>query len=183
MITIPQLAPVTAWEFPEDAEAGKAALLAHWTENPVETWLRAYALTMRELTEAIIAAEKTAPTHVYVDHTQCEDEDQLTLVKELVAAGVEVTIGTSPAGSGYIAHTKAYVDADGDCWEGSTNFSESAWHQVNTAFQFNSPAWRDMMVAAFNRDVAYAWEHERSLQLMSVPPASVADAGRLQGTV
>ena len=172
MIVLPQLEQVIAWEFPEDAEAGKAALLEHF-DDPVETWIRAYAFTIRELAEAIIEANKSAPQHLYVDHSQCEDEDQLVLVKELVAAGVEVTIGTSPAGKGFIAHSKAFVGRDGSCWEGSTNFSESAWHQVNSAMQFNSPAWRDMMIAAFNKDVAWAWANEASLQLMSTQPAPV----------
>jgi hypothetical protein len=167
VIKLPEL---TAYEFPEDAAAGQAALLAHWTKNPTETWLRAYAFTIRALAEAVIEANKTAPQHLYIDHSQCEDEDQLVLVKEMVAAGVEVTIGTSPAGEGFIAHTKAFVDKLGNCWEGSTNFSESAWQQVNTAFQFVSPEWRDMMIAAFNRDVAYAWTNEARFQLMAAQP-------------
>ena len=166
------LGPVVAWEFPEDAEAGKAAFLAHW-DNPVETWVRAYAFTMSALAEAVIKANASAPQHLYVDRSQCqENAEQAVLVRKVIAAGVEVTIGTSPAGAEFIAHSKSYFAANGDCWEGSWNFSESASHQVNTAFQFNSPEWRTMMVSAFNRDVQYAWTNQRAAQLMSQPPAS-----------
>src|SRR5208282_2266208 len=135
MIVIPTLTNITAWEFPEDAAAGEAAFLAHW-ERPVETYVRAYAFTMKALAEGIIEAAKTAPQHVYVDRSQSESETQLALLHEIVQApGVDLTIGTSPAGKGFIAHTKAYVAVNGDFWEGSTNFSYSAWHQINTAFQ------------------------------------------------
>jgi hypothetical protein len=172
-IVIPTLTNVTAWEFPEDAEAGKAALLEHWTQpSPVETWLRAYAFTMGELATAIIQAAKVAPQHVYVDKSQYQAETEMQALCKTVAEtpNVDLTIGTSPAGAGFIAHTKAFVDRDGNCWEGATNFSESAWHQVNTALQFVSPEWRDLIVAGFNRDVAYAWSSEASLQIMSKEP-------------
>jgi hypothetical protein len=43
--------------------------------------------------------------------------------------------------------------------------------QVNDAFQFQSTAWRDQLIAAFNRDVAYAWRADKSVQLMSAQPA------------
>ena len=162
---------LTAWMFPEDAEAGKDAFLSHW-DHPQETWVRAYAFTMRELADAIVTANKIAPQHLYIDRSQCEDANQLVLVREVIAAGVETTIGTSPAGEAFIAHTKAYVAADGSCWEGSCNFSESGWHQVNTAFEFLCPEWRDVMVAQFEADVQYAWSRERAYQLMAKPPSS-----------
>lgn len=159
----------TIYEFPEDAKAAQEALLAAVTG--VERWWRCYAFTYRPLAEAIIAANKTAPQHLYVDKSQTEDAEQRSLVMECVEAGVEVTIGTSPEGQGFIAHSKAFAGADGDIWEGSLNWSESAWRQVNTALTYNSPARRDELVAAFKRDVAYAWSQEQSCQVMSSPPA------------
>jgi hypothetical protein len=174
MVTIEGLT-VIAWELPEDAVAAKQAAINHWAVNPEETWLLAYAFTMRELVQPILDASKAGfPTHMYVDESCMKDDaKQVTIVKELVAGGVEVTVGSSPAGPAYIAHTKAYVGRSGACWEGSTNWSESAWQQVNTAMQFNSPAWRDMIIAAFNVRVAYAWANEASDQLMAAQPAPV----------
>ena len=104
------------------------------------------------------------------------DKTETPLVQQLVQAGVEVTLGTSPAGSQYICHTKGIVSdaAPGGalwCWEGSTNFSLSAWKQVNTALVFSSQAWRDQFVAQFEALRNYAWANERILQLMSAPPA------------
>jgi hypothetical protein len=168
MITITPLS-LTAWEFPEDKVAGKAAFIAQW-ENPIERWIRAYALTMRELVSPIIEANKIAPQHLYVDKSCMSDAPQKVIVDEIVAGGVEVTIGTSPAGPEFIAHTKSVIAVNGDSWEGSTNFSESAWSQVNTAFQFTSLPWAVMMVIAFNRDVVYAWEHYPTSQLISEQP-------------
>lgn len=165
------LSQAVCFQFPEDAQEARVELLSHWRESPCETWIRAYAFTMSDLAAAVVEANKVAPQHVYMDRSQYDENlEQKTLAKQLVAEGVEVTIGTSPAGADYIAHTKAWFRADGLCWEGSLNFSESAWYQVNTAFCFLCPAWRDMMLAAFHRDVAYAWEHERRYQVMSKPP-------------
>lgn len=160
----------TGWLFPDDKVAGKAAFLAQW-EDPVEMWVRAYAFTQRELAEAIIQAAKTAPQHLYIDHEQCRDANQLTLVREVAAApGVDVTIGTSPEGERFISHSKSTAGIDGRCWMGSWNFSESASSQVNHAFQFNSPVWRDAVIAQFNRDVAWAWQAERDYQIQDTPP-------------
>lgn len=170
MITINPPA-LTAWEFPDDALAGKAAFIAQW-DDQIERWIRAYALTMRELVAPLIAANKVAPQHCYVDLSCMSDATQKVVVDEIVAGGVEVTIGTSPAGPEFIAHTKSIIAVNGDCWEGSTNFSESAWRQVNTAFQFNSISWAQMMVEAFNRDVVYAWANCASDQLMSAQPTA-----------
>lgn len=170
-IVIPTMTNITAWEFPEDAVPGEAAFLAHWN-TPVETYVRAYAFTMKHLADAICEAAKTAPQHVYVDHSQSGSEAQLACLHQIVQCpGVDLTIGTSPAGKGFIAHTKAYIAVNGDFWEGSTNFSYSAWHQVNTAFQGNCPEFTDMMITAFHRDVQYAWENEKSDQLASEPPS------------
>jgi hypothetical protein len=171
MIVIPQLTNVTAWEFPEDKEPGKAAFIAQW-ENPVEMWIRAYAFTLREVAEAIIEAAKTAPQHVYVDRSQTEDANQLVLVKECAAApGVDITVGTSPDGPSFIAHSKSTTGTDGRSWMGSWNFSESASSQVNHAFQWVDPgAWRNMVIEAFNRDVAYAWASEPQFQVQGAQP-------------
>ena len=171
MIIIPTLTNTKAWQFPEDAVPGEAAFLAHW-DKPVETYVRAYAFTMKHLTEALIEAAKTAPQHVYADHTESTSEAQLACLHPLLESpGIDVTIGTSPAGQAFIAHTKAYAAVNGDFWEGSVNFSYSGWKQVNTAFQGNCSEWTDMIIQSFHRDVNYAWTNEKSIQIASAPPS------------
>src|ERR1035441_9385443 len=170
MITIHPPA-VVAWQLPEDSVAARAAFIDVFT-NPSEKWLRAYAFTMADLAEDIIAAhEKGVPMHLYLDRSQEVGTYEKPLVEKVVQAGVEVTIGTSPAGSKFIAHEKGGCTAGGECFEGSTNFSDSAWEQVNTLLTFDSMEWAQMTVEAFNRAVAYAWASEKNLQLMSEQPA------------
>lgn len=188
---------VTVWQFPDDAVEGKIAFL-DVLHNPAETWILAYAFTMPELADEVIAAHKDGVKfHIYVDHSQTgnvlplpgmdyqfvwgADAEaradpvalalrQRTVIQNLVEAGVEVTIGTSYAGPGFIAHEKGFATADDDCWEGSTNFSESAWSQINSAMEFVSPEWAQHLRNTIKQAVEYAWAHEKSYQLMTAKP-------------
>jgi hypothetical protein len=170
MIPVPDLTDPTAYFFPEDKVAGKEAFLDQWT-HPVETWMRAYALTQRELVEVLIPAALLAPQHIYVDRSQTLDANQLVLVKELAAApGIDITVGTSPEGESFISHAKSTARIDGLCWMGSWNFSESASSQVNHAIQFQSPTWRDALIAQFNLDCGWAWAHESAYQVQTHQP-------------
>jgi hypothetical protein len=172
---------VTCYLLPQDGAQAEADFLKHLLD-PGETWIIAYAFTLTGMINDLIAAHKAGiPLHIYLDHSQEVGKVEKPLVQQLVSAGVEVTIGTSPAGSQYICHTKGMVSdpaANGGalwCWEGSTNFSLSAWKQVNTALVFASQQWRDEFVAQFQGLVEYAWTNEQSMQLMSSPPL---DAGK-----
>lgn len=170
MIVLPQLTNIKSWQFPDDATAGKAAFLAG-LDTTAEGWLRAYALTMPEVSTALIKAHQAGyKRHLTVDHSCMEDRTQAQLVQGLVSAGLEVTITTSYAGADYIAHEKTFVDAAGNVFTGSTNWSDSAWLQINKSLQFNSPEFVAQFVTSFNESVAYAWEHEQSFQLMSQQP-------------
>lgn len=122
--------------------------------------------------EIVTAHEAGVPLHLFVDRSQELGHAERALIEEVIRVGVEVTIGTSVAGQRYIAHEKGYTTAEGECWEGSVNFSESGWLQTNTAFQFKSLEWRDMTIASFNAAVAYAWTSEREWQLMKSQPAA-----------
>ena len=115
-----------------DGAQAKADFLNHLLD-PGETWIIAYAFTLTDMINDLIAAHNAGlPLHLYLDHSQAIEAVEKPLVQQLVSAGVEVTIGTSPAGSQYICHTKGMVSdpaANGGslwCWEGSTNFSLSA---------------------------------------------------------
>lgn len=167
---------VTCYLLPDDGAQAKADFLKHLLD-PGETWIIAYAFTLTDMINDLVAAQKQGiPLHIYLDHSQEVGKVEKPLVQQLVSAGVEVTIGTSPAGSQYICHTKGMVSdpaANGGalwCWEGSTNFSLSAWKQVNTALVFSSQEWRDQFVAQFEALRNFAWANERNLQLMASPP-------------
>lgn len=172
---------ITCYLLPDDGTVAQQAFLKNLTD-PGETWIIAYAFTLPDMISDLIAAHKKGvPLHLYLDYSQYQDKTETPLVQQLVQAGVEVTVGTSPAGSEYICHTKGIVSdaAPGGalwCWEGSTNFSLSAWKQVNTALVFSSQAWRDQFVAQFEALRDFAWANEKNLQIMSAPPPDTGAA-------
>jgi PLD-like domain len=181
---------ITCYLLPGDGQVAQQAFLKNLLD-PGETWIIAYAFTLPDMINELLAAQKKGtPLHLYLDYSQYADKTETPLVQKLVQAGVEVTVGTSPAGSQYICHTKGIVSdaAPGGalwCWEGSTNFSLSAWKQVNTALVFSSEEWRDQFVAQFEALRNFAWASERNLQIMSSPPpdtgAAPASARRRYG--
>jgi PLD-like domain len=181
---------ITCYLLPGDGQVAQQAFLKNLLD-PGETWIIAYAFTLPDMINELLAAQKKGtPLHLYLDYSQYTDKTETPLVQKLVQAGVEVTVGTSPAGSQYICHTKGIVSdaAPGGalwCWEGSTNFSLSAWKQVNTALVFSSEEWRDQFVAQFEALRNFAWANERNLQIMSSPPpdtgAAPASARRRYG--
>ncbi|WP_280466205.1 phospholipase D-like domain-containing protein [Nocardia brasiliensis] len=171
--------PMTCYLMPGDhAEAEQRFL--ELVAGPGETWLIAYGFTLTDAADSLIAAHwRGVALHLYLDHTQSAGHTQRPIVRQLVDAGIEVTIGTSTSGRKYICHTKGLVvdtPAGPQCWEGSVNFSTSGWLQVNTAINFGSAAWRDHFVAQFNTLRHYAWTEERDLQLMPAPPADLGEA-------
>ena len=173
---------VTCYLLPQDGTQAEADFLKHLMD-PGETWITAYAFTLSGMIQDLLAAHKQrTPLHLYLDHSQAVGTVEKPLVQQLVTAGVEVTIGTSPAGSKFICHTKGMVSDPAKnggslwCWEGSTNFSLSAWQQVNTALVFASQQWRNEFVAQFEALVDFAWANERSMQLMSSPPPDLGKA-------
>ena len=173
---------VTCYLLPDDGPVAQQEFLKNLLD-PGETWIIAYAFTLPDMINELLAAhQKGVPLHLYLDYSQYKsDKSETPLVQKLVQAGVEVTVGTSPAGSQYICHTKGIVSdaAPGGalwCWEGSTNFSLSAWKQVNTALVFSSQEWRGQFVAQFEALRNFAWANERNLQIMSAPPADKGKA-------
>jgi hypothetical protein len=175
-------ATVTCYLLPDDGPASRAVFLQHLL-NPGETWITAYAFTLPGMIQDLLQAHKQhIPLHLYLDYSQSVGKVEHPLVQQLVTAGLEVTIGTSPAGSRFICHTKGIVSDPGTksgsvwCWEGSTNFSVDAWQQVNTALVFASEPWRNEFVAQFEALRDFAWANERNLQLMKAPPPDLGAA-------
>jgi hypothetical protein len=168
-------ATITCYLLPEDGTVAQQEFLNH-VSDPGETYIIAYAFTLVPMIDDLIAAHNNGvPLHIFLDHTQSEGALQKPDVQRLIDAGVEVTIGTSPAGTQYICHTKGVASNDNPvwCWEGSTNFSESAWSQVNTVMVFSSQEWYDNFVNQFEQIRQYAWTNEREFQMMTSPPPGV----------
>jgi hypothetical protein len=173
---------VTCYLLPQDGAAAKVDFLQHLLSRG-ETWIKAYAIMLPDMISELLEAHRQGvPRHLYLDHLQEVGETEQPLVQQLVNAGVEVTIGTSPAGSKFICYTKGIFSDQpktGDpvwCWEGSENFWLNAWQQANTVMVFSSQDRRDELVAKFEALRDFAWANERNLQLMSVPPADLARA-------
>jgi phosphatidylserine/phosphatidylglycerophosphate/cardiolipin synthase-like enzyme len=173
---------VTCYLLPGDGTVARNDFLAHLM-NPGETWIIAYAFTLPGMIQDLLQAHKQGiPLHLYLDYSQSIGKVERPAVQQLVTAGVEVTIGTSPAGTRFICHTKGIVSDAAKkgtavwCWEGSTNFSEDAWQQVNTALVFSSQQWRNEFVAQFEALRDFAWASERSTQLMKNPPPDLGKA-------
>jgi hypothetical protein len=166
-------ATVECFLLPDDGAAAQALFLQH-LKDPYEMWIVAYSFTLAPMIDEIIANNTaTEPIHIYLDASQSAGKYEAPEIAKLVAGGVEVTIGTSPAGSQFICHTKGIVCDDKPepwCWEGSTNFSASAWQQVNTVMFFHSQPYRDAFVNQFNHLRYFAWTQERDKQLMKTPP-------------
>ena len=160
---------------PEDGKVAEKEFLLH-LHNPGETWIIAFGFTLAPMVDELISAHNEGVRlHLYLDHSQSSGRAEKAQVQRLVDANVEVTIGTSPEGSRYICHTKGVVVDDKPpwCWEGSVNFSESGWHQVNTAMVFSSGEWRDRFVEQFKGLRQFAWTRERNIQVMQSPPNGV----------
>jgi len=158
---------------PEDGATAEAAFLQHLAD-PHEMYIIAYAFSLTQMVDHFLQDAPDANLHIYIDSTQAGGKYEKPAVQKLIKAGIEITIGTSPAGSQFICHTKGMVCNDVPtpfCWEGSTNFSASAWHQVNTAMMFNSQDYYNQFVNQFLNLRYFAWTKERSKQVMKKPPA------------
>ncbi len=167
---------IDCYLLPEDGAAAKQRFLDH-LQDPHDMWIIAYSFTLMPMIDEIVKnSSPPGMIHIYLDLSQSRGTAEKPQVQRLIDAGVEVTIGTSPAGLSFITHTKGIVCNDTPvpwCWEGSVNFSESGWMQVNTAMVFNDKTWRDNFVAQFDTLRDYAWTNERADQLMKAPPSGV----------
>jgi hypothetical protein len=167
---------VDCYLLPEDGPAAEGLFLKH-LEDPYEMWIIAYSFTLIPMIDEILENNSSgAPYHIYLDLSQSTGTAEKPQIARLVEAGIEVTVGTSPAGTSYITHTKGVTCADLPtpwCWEGSVNFSASGWLQVNTAMFFHSQEWHAAFVAQFDSLRDYAWTNLRSSQLMKEPPPGV----------
>lgn len=166
---------IECYLLPGDGAQAESDFLRHLQDDG-EMYITAYGFTLAPMIDQLLANfQRGDLLHIYLDHSQAGGHMEAAQVQRLVDAGVEATIGTSPEGSKYICHTKGIVCLDDPpfCWEGSVNFSESGWHQVNTAMVFASPEWAAAFVEQFKALRQFAWTSERQYQVMTAPPAGV----------
>ena len=166
---------IEVYLLPEDGKAAEKIFLKHLAD-PSEMWIIAYSFTLIPMIDEILKNNSVGrPYHIYLDLSQSTGTAEKPQLQRLVAGGVEVTVGTSPSGPNYITHTKGVVcdDTPPLCWEGSVNFSQSGWLQVNTAMVFHSKPYRNAFVKQFDTLRNYAWTNERDKQLMKAPPKGV----------
>ena len=175
---------------PEDGVAAQTEFLAVLSGNYSELWISAYGFTLQPMFDAIKAADtRGVKCHILLDHTQEVGHAEAPLVKALAEAlkNSDITITTAGINSGRpsnIWHIKGMVAsfADGNTalnrfggtletapaffnWEGSTNFSASAWTQGNTARIFSSDEWAKAFIAQQQAHIAWARANESQYQL------------------
>jgi phosphatidylserine/phosphatidylglycerophosphate/cardiolipin synthase-like enzyme len=166
-------AETTVFLLPKDGELAQAEFLKALL-SPFETYIIAYGFTLDAMIGEILAAHEAGILiHLYLDHTQSAGTAEKPQVQRLVNAGVDVTIGTSPAGRGFICHSKALVVLDDTqnpyCWSGSVNFSPTGFKQVNTVEVRRSLIWATNFIEQFDNLKKWAWENEPDYQLIPQP--------------
>ncbi|MFA5057081.1 MAG: phospholipase D-like domain-containing protein [Opitutaceae bacterium] len=171
MITI----TVTETDFflPEDGTAAQQRFLA-LLANPAEAWIGAYGFTLQPMFDELAKADaRGVPIHVLLDHSQevgrTEAPKVQALVKSLKHGDVTITTaGINSKAPSQIWHWKGMVAkrAGGfDCWEGSTNFSQSAWLQGNSARVFSSTPWAQTFITQFEAHKTWARQNEPQYQV------------------
>ncbi|SRR5579883_1283926 len=164
---------------PEDGNQAEQTFL-DLLNNPGETWICAFGFTLQPMFDAIKKADAAGvKIHILLDHSQSTGRAESPKVKDLVASlkNGDVTITTAGANSGapsQIWHWKGLVVSEPqgapNCWEGSTNFSASAWNQGNSARLFKNQEWAQVFVNQFNVHRAWARENEPQYQLAEPRP-------------
>lgn len=173
----------TDFFLPEDGVIAEQAFL-ELLNNPGETWIGAFGFTLQPMFDAIKAADaRGVKIHLLLDHSQSSGHAEAPKVKDLVNSlkNGDVTITTAGLNSGkpsQIWHFKGMVvsmlptDVLGGmttpvqaCWEGSTNFSESAWFQGNSARIFANQQWAETFVAQQEAHTHWARDNEPQYQL------------------
>lgn len=174
----PQIAGLSIVEddyfLPEGGAAAQARFLAILSSFK-EIWISAYGFTLQPMFEALkLADERGAKIHILLDHSQASGVAEKPLVAALAASlkNGDITITTAGIGSdrkSNIFHWKAMVVDLGSgpllCWEGSTNFSGSAWSQGNSARVFSSDRWGEVFKKSFATHQAWALQSEPQYQI------------------
>ena len=168
----------TDYFLPEDGTVAQAKLL-QLLSNTKECYMSAYAFTLKPMIDAITKADAAgAVFHLLLDYSQEQDSEEKPLVLALAASFKKnghstitiTTAGLNSPQSDDIWHWKGFVVVNSDgtytCWEGSTNFSDSAWFQGNSCRVFQSSDWANQFIQQFQAHEAWARSNEPSYQVM-----------------
>ena len=171
----------TDYFLPEDgtsAEQDFLGLLGKFSE----VWICAFGFTLQPMFAALKAADAAgAKIHILLDHSQEAGKAEAPEVQDLVnhLQHGDVTITTAGVHSGrpsQIWHWKGMVvtaaeGRENHCWEGSTNFSQSAWFQGNSARVFRSNVWAQKFIEQFEAHKAWALKNEPQYQVTPQKPS------------
>jgi hypothetical protein len=165
----------TDYFLPEDGTVAEGKFL-ELLQKFTEAWICAFGFTLQPMFQELKAADKAgAKIHVLLDHSQEAGKAEKPQVQDLVTnlKNGDVTIttaGVNSAKQDQIWHWKGMVvtAADGGeayCWEGSTNFTNSAWFQGNSARMFRSSLWAQTFIKQFGIHKAWALANEPQFQI------------------
>jgi len=165
----------TDYFLPEDGQVARQKFL-DLLSNLSELWICAFGFTLQEMFAKLKDADaKGAKIHILLDHSQEQGKAEAPQVQDLVAHLKHgdltiTTAGLNSAKKDQIWHWKGMVvkatDAKDDyCWEGSTNFTTSAWFQGNSARVFRSSLWAQTFIKQFEAHKAWALANEPQYQL------------------
>ena len=165
----------TDYFMPEDGPAARKQFL-ELLANPAEVWMSAYSFTLQPMFDELLKADGRGITiHLLLDHSQEIGRAEAAGVKNLAAnlKNGDVTITTAGINSqapAQIWHWKGFVvqqfgSSDYACWEGSTNFSQSAWYQGNSARTFSSAVWAKKFIQQFELHKQWALANEPQYQI------------------
>ena len=160
---------------PEDRAAAQQKFL-ELLANPGEVWMSAYGFTLQPMFDELVTADtRGVKIRLLLDHSQKCGHTEASRVKTLVAQlkHGDVTITTAGINSrapSQIWHWKGFVvkrtaSNHYDCWEGSTNFSRSAWLQGNSARTFSSAEWAQKFIQQFLAHLQWARANEPQYQV------------------
>jgi hypothetical protein len=165
----------TDYFMPEDGPVAQKQFL-ELLANPGEVWMSAYSFTLQPMFEELLKADaRGVKIHLLLDHSQEAGRAEASQVKNLAEnlKHGDVTITTAGINSrapAQIWHWKGFVvqqsgSSQYDCWEGSTNFSQSGWLQGNSARTFSSGIWAQKFIQQFEAHMAWALANEPQYQV------------------
>jgi hypothetical protein len=165
----------TDYFLPEDGDDAKEKFL-ELLHNFTEVWISAYGFTLQDMFDELKAAGSAgAKIHVLLDHSEEAGKAEKAKVQDLVSnlKHGDVTVTTAGVNSpqkDQIWHWKGMVVTAKDgketyCWEGSTNFTTSAWFQGNSARVFRSSQWAQKFTEQFEAHKAWALANEPQYQV------------------
>ena len=169
----------TDYMLPEDGEQASQDFIGLFTSTEAGDtfYVSAYDFTYRPMYDAIKQADSNGVVfHLLLDESCAQEGEEksqlLSLVQSFQASGSGSTITITTAGLNspepkVIWHWKALVRvSDSTCWEGSTNFTSTAWDEGNSCRKFTSSIWAEAFVNQFKAHEAWARQNLPNVQVM-----------------